>query len=956
MRPAPGPGDRVGPYQLEVELGHGGMGRVFRARDSRLGRVVAIKLIRPEYAADERFRRRFEREARTISTLSHPHVCALYDIAEHDGVAYLVMEHVEGETLDRVLAHRAMSTDEVRTLATQIASALAAAHAHGIVHRDLKPSNVMVTPFGAKVLDFGLAKAAARFDPRSETTLAESALTKPGQVVGTPAYMSPEQVLGKPLDARSDIFSAGVIFHEMLSGSRPFHRETGVEAMAAILQATAPPLSGRGRAIPRDLIAIVTRCLQKSPTDRFASGSELLQALGPGQPSKTNTEKAWWVAAACAGLLIVAGGYVGWSRYQSASRAKWVDEEAVPEIARLIQEDRGLAALALFRQAERYAPASRALIKVAEGVATRPVEFVSSPSGATIYISDYTAAAGDDLSQWERLGTTPLTVPQIPTWGYYRVRALKPGSAATDAILGGENALSITLRPAAEAPDGMVWIPPSSTPSEGFILPGYWLSRYEVTNAQFKRFVDAGGYHKAQYWTEPILKDGRRLTLPEAAAEFRDRTGRPGPSTWELSAFQPGTGDLPVTGVSWYEAAAYAAFAGESLPTLHEWTRAAGISINANIVMLSNFAAKGPVTVESRRGMSPFGSFDMAGNVKEWTSTAVGNERYVLGGSWDELPYAFSARDARPPQSREGTIGFRTIRRVDPPPAGIFNAVNRATQTLPAPASDAEFAVFESLHRYDSLPLDARTERVDNGSAYWRRETVSFRAAYGGERVLAHVFLPRNVSPPHQVVIVLGGATIIDLLRRVEDFDYPFEFIVRSGRVAVIPALSGTLERGPSPRNLPPSQERERALRWSSDIGRTLQYLDTRGDIDRQRLGLYAVSRGAVHAVRLLVVYPRFKAAVLSSGGLEMSQPAEVSGWNFAPRVQTPVLMVNGRYDFIFPLETNQIPLFRALGTRDADKRHALYDGGHRNLVTRPDLIGEVLDWFDRYLGPTQLR
>jgi len=408
--------------------------------------------------------------------------------------------------------------------------------------------------------------------------------------------------------------------------------------------------------------------------------------------------------------------------------------------------------------------------------------------------------------------------------------------------------------------------------------------------------------------------------------------------------------------VSWYEAAAYAAFAGESLPTLHEWTRAAGISINANIVMLSNFAAKGPVAVGLRRGMSPFGSFDMAGNVKEWTTTSVGTERYVLGGSWDELPYAFSIRDARPPLSREGTIGFRTIRRVEAPPAGIFDAVNRVTEALPMPAGDAELAVFESLHRYDPAPLDARVEHVDDGSAYWRRETTSFRAAYGGERVLVHVFLPRNVSPPFQVVVVLGGATIIDILRRVEDFDYPFEFIVRSGRVAVIPALSGTLERGPSPRNLPPNQERERALRWSSDVGRTLEYLDTRGDIDTERLGLYAVSRGAVHAVRLLAVYPRFKAAVLSSGGLQVSQPSEVSAWNFAPRVRTPVLMVNGRYDFLFPLDTNQIPLFRALGTRDADKRHVLYDGGHRNLVTRPDLIGEVLAWFDRYLGPTQLR
>jgi dienelactone hydrolase len=936
-----------------MELGHGGMGHVFRARDTRLDRVVAIKFIRAEYAADVEFQRRFAREARTISALNHPHVCSLYDVAEHDGLAYLVMEHLEGETLEKVLARRTLSIDEVRKLVTQIGSALAAAHEAGVVHRDLKPGNVMVTPYGAKVVDFGLAKEAARLDPEVETVLAEPALTVRGHVVGTPAYMSPEQVLSRPLDARSDIFSVGVILYEMLTGSRPFRGATGVETMAAILQATPERPSGRSRAIPRDLTTIVTRCLQKSPEDRFASGSELLDALDSGPRMTSQTSRARWIAAAAI-LVIAATAAYAWSRSHRASRARWVDEVAVPEIARLIQEDRGLAALKLFHDAEQYAPTSRSLIKVSEGVAAHPVEFVSSPPGATIYISDYTAGAGEDLADWDRLGTAPVTAPQIPTWGYYRVRAIKPGSATTDAILSGQSTLSIELPAAAGVPAGMVWVPPM--PAGALALPGYWLNRYEVTNAQFKRFVDAGGYQNSQYWTEPIVKDGRRISLQDAAVEFRDRTGRAGPSTWELSAFPSGAENLPVTGVSWYEAAAYAAFAGESLPTLHEWNRAAGISFNANIVQLSNFGAKGPLASGSRRGMSPFGSFDMAGNAKEWTSTAVGNERYVLGGGWDELPYAFGSRDSRPPLSRESTLGFRTIKRVTPPPVAIFDPVPRVDPTLPAPASDAEFRVFENLHRYEPLPLDSRIDRVVESEPYWRRETVSFRATYGQERVVAHVFLPRNASPPYQIVMVLGGGTITSTIKRIDDFNYPFEFIVRSGRAVVIPALSGTLERGPSPPILPTSQERERSLRWSADVGRTIEYLDTRGDVDMQRLGLYGVSRGAVHAVRLLVVHPRFKVAVLSSGGLQTDLPAEVSPWNFAPRVKKPVLMVNGRYDFLFPLQTNQIPLFRALGTKEPDKQHLLFDGGHRNLVTRPDLIGNILDWFDHHLGAPSMR
>ncbi|MGE0122046.1 MAG: protein kinase [Vicinamibacterales bacterium] len=949
------PGAEIGPYRLETELGQGGMGRVFRARDSRLGRVVALKFIRPEHAADEVFRQRFIREARTLSTLNHPHVCALYDILDHHGSPCLVMEYVEGQSLADVLAARPPSPDDVRRLATEIAAALAAAHERGIVHRDLKPGNIMVTPHGAKVLDFGLAREAA--PPPEGETQSLSMLTVPGRIVGTPPYMSPEQVAGRPLDARSDVFAAGAIVYEMLTGERPFQGATGVETMAAILQATPKPLSGFNRAIPRDLIGVVNRCLQKAPDDRYASGRELEQALRSGVPAPGSASKAWWVAAACIALLVAGAAVLGWSRYRTATRTAWVNDVAVPEISRLIEADRGLAARALFDEAERAAPAASGLIRVAEGVAARPVTIESTPPAADLYISDYAADAGDDLSTWRRLGTTPVTAGDIPTWGYYRVRAVKAGFATTDVILGAAalqvtQRLSIELPAAAGAPPGMVWVPATSEPAGGPALPAYWLGRYEVTNAEFKRFVDAGGYQKAEYWTEPVRKDGRTLSRTDAMALFRDRTGRPGPATWELSGFPPGAEQLPVSGVSWYEAMAYAAFAGEALPSLYEWRRAAGTTENANVVLLSNFGAKGPEAVGTRHGMSPFGSFDMAGNVKEWTSTARDDAFYVLGGGWDEPAYGFNNLDFQPPLLRDANVGFRIIKRLSPPPAALFSAPPAPPLPVPVTPTDAEYRVYAGLHRQEPVALDARLERTVDTSPYWRRETASVLATYPDERVLVHVFLPRHVPPPYPAVVVLGGSTVSDVIRRVEDFDYPFEFIVRSGRAAVIPALSGTLERGPTPPGLTPGQLRDRFLRWSADIGQTLAYLDGRPDIDHQRLGLYAISNGAVHAVRFMAVHPRFRAGVLSSGGWSSWLPPEVNALNFAAHVRTPVLMVNGRYDTIFPVESNQLPLFRALGAAAADKRHVLYDGGHRNLVTRPDLIGEVLDWFDRYLGP----
>jgi formylglycine-generating enzyme required for sulfatase activity/tRNA A-37 threonylcarbamoyl transferase component Bud32/dienelactone hydrolase len=945
-----GPGTKLGPYEIEAQLGAGGMGRVFRARDSRLGRTVAIKISLAQFTG------RFEREARAIAAMNHPHICTLHDV----GPNYLVMELVEGETLGDALKRGPLPLDQALRYAAQIAGALAAAHAQGIVHRDLKPGNVMITAAGVKVLDFGLAKHAivANSDTETDTVSLTSleAQTRPGHIVGTVAYMSPEQVESRPLDARSDVFAFGVVLYEMLSGHRPFHGESTIATLAAILQTTPEPLRQRRHEIPDAVEQIVRRCLEKKPEARYRSASEIQQALTALSASSSSATFAVpRFALLAAGLLILAAiGVYAWQSRQRAERMRWAEEIAVPEIARLIQANRGLAARKLFEQAEQYSPSSRLLFRIAEGVATRPVAFETTPAGAEIYISDYTAGAGDDPSEWVLVGEAPLSVDTIPNWGYYRARAVKAGFTPADAVFGGTSTVPMTLHAEGTVPAGMVWVPAiGATPTAPVLaLPAYWLDRFEVTNREFKKFVDAGGYRKPEYWKHLFVKDGRVVSHEQATAEFRDLTGRPGPATWQLGAFPEGTADLPVGGVSWFEAMAYAEFAGKSLPTVYEWQRAAGVGVNSDILQLSNFSGK-PAPVGTHRGMTPFGSFDMAGNVKEWTTNASGDARYILGGASDEPAYAFAMPDARSPFARESTFGFRCVRRPTAPPDESFAPLTLSTARAitTAPASDETYRVFVNLHAYTKSDLEARIERVDGSSPYWRRETVTFRAAYGNERVIAHLFLPMDTPPPYQIVAIMGGSTITDAIRRIEDYDYPFEFIVRSGRAVVIPAYSGTLERGPTPYRLPENQLRERGLRWSMDLGRTIDYLETRSDIDTRKLGFYGLSSGAIHGIRLLAVDARFKAAVLASAGLPQNQPPETDSWNFAPRFRVPVLMVNGRHDFLFPLETNQKPLFEALGAREPHKKHILYDGGHRNLVTRPDMIGEVLNWFDRYLG-----
>jgi serine/threonine-protein kinase len=259
-------GRRIGRYQITSRIGAGGMGEVYEATDTLLNRKVAIKMLPPRVAGDPHARARFEWEARAVAGLNHPHICTLYDIGHEEGIAFLVMELLEGEMLSGP-----MPIDEAVRLASEIASALQSAHDHGILHRDLKPSNVMRTQSGAKLLDFGLAKSIERD--------LDVTRTSPGTVVGTVAYMSPEQAEGKPIDVRSDIFSFGAVLYEMVGGRQAFSGDTPARVISAVLRDEPPPL-----AAPSSLQQIVRRCLAKEPSQRFHSMAEVREALATLAP------------------------------------------------------------------------------------------------------------------------------------------------------------------------------------------------------------------------------------------------------------------------------------------------------------------------------------------------------------------------------------------------------------------------------------------------------------------------------------------------------------------------------------------------------------------------------------------------------------------------------------------------------------------------------------------------
>jgi len=313
-------GTRLGPYEVLAPLGSGGMGEVYRARDTRLERDVALKVLPAEALGDATARERLVREARLASKLNHPHICTIHDVGESGGRTYIGMELVEGQPLSACLADGPLPIEQVLRYGQQLADALAHAHARGVVHRDLKSANVMVTPDDQiKVLDFGLAKRLTDGDLAEATTMSRQSLTEPGMVAGTLAYMAPEQLRGQPADARSDIWALGIVLYEMAAGQRPFQGQTGFELTAAILNQQAPAVPAQ---VPGPVAGIVERCLAKEPGARYQRGSEAkaaLEAVASG--SEASRWPAWRAAAvgrrrllggaAALALLMVCAALVG---------------------------------------------------------------------------------------------------------------------------------------------------------------------------------------------------------------------------------------------------------------------------------------------------------------------------------------------------------------------------------------------------------------------------------------------------------------------------------------------------------------------------------------------------------------------------------------------------------------------------------------------------------------------
>ncbi len=954
-------------YRLERKLGSGGMATVYLAEDLRHGRKVAIKVLEPGLAAALGVER-FLREIEIAAKLTHPHILPLHDSGEADGFLYYVMPYVDGESLrQRLSREKQPALPDATRILKEVVDALAYAHAQGVVHRDIKPDNIMLSGRHALVADFGIAKALSEVSGQQQ-------LTSLGVAIGTPQYMSPEQAAGDDdIDYRADVYSVGIVAYEMLAGRPPFSGTNIQQVLRAQIEQIPEPVDQIAPSVPPAMANAVMRCLAKSRTDRWQSAAELLAELEAvstptGGSTAASVQLAKGPPRRRTRALVAAGAVtllacVALAAFLLANRKdeKWLRTQILPELHRLSDTDQPLAAHLLAMKANAARPGDPELAAAWRNFAGRASVF-SEPAGARVSIRDYDGAD----PTWHDLGTTPLKDVWFPKDGFYRLRfeldGYRPYEAAAAYWWLRANG-RYPLDRLGTIPEGVVHVP-LAAPGSGLEAPpvklaDYFLDRYEVTNSRYKAFVDAGGYQRKEFWKEPFEEDGHSLSWEEAMARFTDRTGRPGPSSWELSDFPKGQAEYPVSGVSWYEAAAYAAFEGRDLPTVHHWKNAAGAWGARWLIPASNFADKGPAPVGQFQGLSRYGAFDMAGNVREWCfneQVGAGRGRFILGGGWNDAPYAFLDRNAQSAWDRSPSNGFRLVTYADDPEtlkqAKAPIAVPFRDYSKETPVSDAEFKVYLRQYAYDRKPLNTVVEQTVTTDD-WTRQKVSFDAAYGNERMLAYLFLPKKGSPPFQTIVLFPGSGAI-FMRSIDQEASYWDFIVRSGRVLVYPVYRGTLER---PTELKDDEENDSAsyrdyvIQWARDLGRTIDYLETREDLVAGKVGYYGVSWGGMLGGLLPAVEPRLQTAVLQVAGLSFNRVLpEADPFNFLPHIKIPVLMLNGRLDLFFPPETSQAPMFRLLGTPPEHKRRITYDAGH--LVPRSQVIKETLDWYDRYLGP----
>jgi len=999
-------GKAIAHYRIIAKIGSGGMGVVYKAEDTKLKRTLALKFLPPELTRDAEAKARFIHEAQAASALDHSNICTIHDIQESpEGQLFMVMPYYEGSTLKEIIerggitqsiriagdssdpctAKNQLPVTDAVDIALQIGAGLKEAHRKGIVHRDVKPANIFVTQDNVvKILDFGIAKLA-----HSQTKL-----TKTGTTMGTAAYMSPEQVMGKEVDRRADIWSLGVLLYEMLAGKTPFRAEYEQALVYSILNEEPMSLARVRPDTPSGLERVVGQALAKNPADRYQTMEDFLadlRAAVTAVPSRPGNvlhilRKPCIAVPSVLALIIIA--FFAFRFFSRQAKVRWARNELLPKIGQLAELRATLGYEATLEyvkiyelavEAEKYIPQDNQLAKIFENFSTR-LNILTDPPGAKVYVTYY----HEPEKGWTYLGESPIKNQRMPiaflrlrmekegydpmleaavSWGKYDSKARKLLPGEIPAILDKKGTI----------PAGMVRVSGGEIKGTGK-FEDFYMDRFEVTNKQYREFILKGGYQKREYWKNNFIREEKPLTWERAMAAFVDKTGLAGPSSWQAGDYPEGEDEHPVSGISWYEAAAYAEYAGKTLPSGYHWEIARGIltalieskSFSEFFIPQSNFKGKGPERVGSNPAITPYGLYDMGGNVREWCFNETQMGRLVRGGAWDDVSYMFGFRSQLPPFDRSAKNGFRCCLTMHPEKVPKAAPALVKIEGFPdfykqKPVSDQIFQVYKEQYAYDKFDLDSRLELRDDTAREWVTEKVSFSAAYENERVPAFLYLPRNSSPPFQTIIFFPGSDAAwitsskDLKKFMSFFLIPS--LVKNGRAVMFPVYKGTFERGSDAllaihTGAGTRQYTDYFIKVAKDFRRSIDYLETRPDIDTKKLAYLGFSWGGIYGAIIPAIEERLKVSILNGGGMWGNARPEVDAINYVTRVKVPTLMLNGRYDMTFPFELTVKPMFDLLGTAATDKRLIVYDTDH--IIPLTEYIKEAIKWLDKYFGPVK--
>lgn len=1041
-------------YHFLEKIGAGGMADVFAAEQLLpFYREVAVKVQRTNKFQLESVRR-FELEQQTLAKLTHENIATIYDAGHtREGYPYVSMELVKGEPITQFCNDHCLNITERLHLMQGVLNGIEHAHHHGVIHRDLKPANILVTETlrGAqvKIIDFGIAKDTEAFDAEQRT--------RDSQILGTLDYMSPEQIRSVvEVDAYTDVFSLGVILHEMLVDEIPLAREidrtTCLEERLRCLCETVPaPISSTFRELKGstefaksrktsvdDLMVqftpaldqMVSRMLAKRAEDRYGTVQQLsvdMQRVLDGEGLKsqatqglltTSSNRRFYpsfvfvlvvfVLLVGVGKLMTSGSRVviesdgpngtgmiisrgseevrspvdvdSDGRLDSTGRGEPESENAgflersKEEFYYLVIDMRPVAASVL---AEAW-PAESQLDQLWNELMV-DVGISGIPDHAAVEICDW----NNEPFKWHQvnrkgdsvtlpLGEVSIQTRQTVVAPSLRMRITCSGYETKEFVISADELDAIEgdiklMKDAEGVPDGMRLVIGATDTIElrtkdglkaWFKENGFWIDVHEVSNQDYQEFIEADGYQSPEFWSSaPFLMDGEVLSFGSAMKRFVDQTGNPGPASWIGGRFPEGMELYPVSGISFFEAAAYCRFRGKRLPTIVEWRKAISSCTKWALVARSNFASDGPEICGANSGVSRFNIRDLGGNVREWCSSVNQNgSGFILGGSWENTRQVIHQNVAVDRWDRAIVNGFRCCKdrsetaktQADRRQADTYMStpIKRRTQI---PATLAEL---NALHKYDRSKLtEPRGNQIQNARLAERRVTYAIaqlNAPYDQKHFLLHLFAPAEVRKRLPCVVVLSDLQWFSdlttgsspaMMIKTESLVDIAALVSQGGVVLCIPEFSNKTPRrlegnGEKALGIPGNGNKKElpphSIIRAKHVMRSLDYLASRTDLDSNQFFLLGIGDHGADAVRLLALDDRFQAGSLIATGykkqsrlglrLDATKQKVPDVYHYAPHARQPLLMINGAYDLEYPELTCQKPLFNELGSAVKEK------------------------------------